>query len=181
MITWDYIYDYFGIRDFIYFISSSSIQHTLLPVKVVFIFFTVFFFCAVIWFYINSSYIQYKFLQDLTEFFSKEAYGLRKITKSWKKIKKRIESGSESELKLAIVEADDFLYQNLQDMGYEGETFEKLVNNAGKKILNNFEEILEAHRIRNSIVYDPDFKIDLEKAKKILSIYENTIKNIAIA
>ncbi len=180
MIIWDQIYNYFGIRDFIYFISSPIIQDALFPIKIVFIFFTVFFFCAVMYFYINSSYIQYQFLQDVIEFFSKETYGLRKVTKSWKKIKKRMEMGSESELKLATIEADDFLYQILQDMGYQGETFEESIQDASKKILFNLQDILEAHTIRNSIVYEPDYKLDLEKAKKILSIYENTIKNIAI-
>jgi hypothetical protein len=181
LINWDSIYNYFGIKDFIYFISSPSIQDTLFPLKVVFIFFTAFFFCAVIWFYVNSSYIQYKFLQDVTEFLSKETYGLRKVTKSWKKIKKRVESGSESELKLAIIEADDFLYENLQDMGYVGDSFEEIIDNASKKVLPNYQEVLDAHAIRNAIVYQPDYTLDTENAKRILSIYENTIKNLALA
>ncbi len=180
LFHWDDVYNYFKIKDFIYFISSPSIQVTLFPMKIVFIFFTIFFFCAVIWLYINSSYIQYKFLQDVTEFLSHETYGLRKITKSWKKIKKRTESGSESELKLAVIEADDFLYETLQDMGYQGETFEKILKDAGGKILNSFDEILEAHNVRNSIVYEPNYKLEPDTAKKILSIYENTIKNVSV-
>src|SRR3989344_3110450 len=109
MLTWDQLYNYLGVQEFIYFISSPSIQETLFPVKIVFIFFTAVFFCAVIWLYVNSSYIQYQFLQDTAEFFSQDAYGLGKINKSWKKIKKRLESDAESELKLAVIEADDFL------------------------------------------------------------------------
>ncbi|MFI5205914.1 MAG: hypothetical protein ACHQVK_03155, partial [Candidatus Paceibacterales bacterium] len=106
LINWDQIYNYLGVKDFVYFISSPSIQDALFPIKIVFIFFTAFFFCAVIWFYVNSSYIQYKFLQDTTEFLSKETYGLRKVTKNWRKIKKRAESGTDSDIKLAIIEAD---------------------------------------------------------------------------
>lgn len=176
---WDDVYNYFGIKDFIYFISSPSIQDVLFPIKIVFIFFTVFFFSAVIWFYINSSYIQFKFLQDVTEFLSRETYGLRKITKSWKKIKKRLESNSESEWKLAVIEADDFLYETLQDAGYQGETFAKLLKNTEQKIPNT-EELKEAHTIRNSIVYESDYKLNLEQAKKTLSVYEGVIKSIAI-
>ena len=179
--SWDAIYDFFGIKDFIYFISSPTIQDTLFPVKIVFIFFTAFFFCAVIWFYVNSSYIQYKFLQDATEFLSHESYGLRKVTKTWKKIKKRVESGSESELKLAIIEADDFLYETLQDMDYMGSTFEEMVEAAAKKNLPNVEDILQAHETRNAIVYESDYKLDAEKAKKMLAIYESAIKNVAIS
>ena len=180
-ITWENVYDFFGVRDFIYFISAPGIQETLFPIKLVFIFFTMFFFCAVIWFYVNSSYIQYKFLQDVTEFFSKETYGLRKINKNWRRIKKRIEAGGEAELKLAIIEADDFLYQNLQDAGYQGVTFEELVADAAKKSLPNAKEILEAHVARNAIVYDPSFKITFERASRVLSVYESTIKSLAIS
>lgn len=179
-MTWEYIYNLFGIKDFIYFISFPNLQDILFPVKLVFIFFTAFFFCAVIYFYINSSYIKYQFLQDVAEFFSWQSYGLRNINKRWKKIVQKTESGFESEYKLAIIEADDFLYQTLEDRGYNGETFEELVNSAGKKISPDFKDILEAHNIRNSIIYNSDYKLDLEKARKILSDYENAIKNISV-
>lgn len=177
---WDDVYNSLGIKDFIYFISSPSIQETLFPAKVVFIFFTVFFFCAVIYFYINSSYIHYHFLQSFTDFISLQSFGVREINKRWKKIIKKTESGKESEYKLAIIEADDFLRQILEEKGTEEETFEELVN-ISKKIIPNFEDILSAHSIRNSIVYDSDYGLDLEKAKKILSYYENAIKNISVS
>ncbi len=179
LINWDQIYNYVGIRDFIYFISSPAIQDAVFPVKLVFIFFTAFFFCAVIWFYVNSSYIQYKFLQDTMEFFSKESYGLKKISNDLKKIKKRAESGSVPDLKLAIIEMDDFLYQKLQDLDYEGDTFEQIAQAASTRVLPNVEEVIDAHVVRNAIVYEPDFVLDPERGKQILSLYETAIKNVA--
>ena len=180
MISWDYIYDYLGIKDFVYFISSPIIQEQLFPVKLVFIFFSVFFLCAVIWFYFNSSYIQYHFGQDVVEFFSAETYGLRKIDKSWKKIKRRLDSSSESEWKLAVIEADDFLYETMQDQEFGGDTFEDLVKSAGKKIPGGIDGVLEAHKVRNDIVYNPDYKINAETAQNMLLMYENAIKNIVL-
>lgn len=179
-VDWEYIYNILGIRDFIYFISSPAIQDALLPIKIVFILFTVFFFCAVIYFYVNSSYIQYKFLQDTTEFLSSQTYGLRKVNQNWKRIKKRLDTSNESELRLAIIEADDFLYETLQDMDYIGSTFEELVSDASKRALHNSQDVLSAHAVRNFIVYEPDRKLDLDEAKKILSVYENAIKNVSI-
>ena len=44
MVTWEQLYDLLGVREFIYFISSPSIQDQLFGVKLVFIFFAVFFF-----------------------------------------------------------------------------------------------------------------------------------------
>ena len=175
-MDWETIYNFFGIKDFIYFISSPGIQDMLFPIKLVFILFTAFFLCAVIYFYINSSYLKYQFLQDVTEFFSWRAYGLREIDKRLKKIIKKAELGSETEYKLAIIEADDFLRQVLEEADYKGETFEELVNGAGRKILPNIEDILEAHNIRNSMIHDVNYKLDLKIAKKVLSDYEKAIK-----
>ncbi|MBI1866170.1 MAG: hypothetical protein HY005_02900 [Candidatus Staskawiczbacteria bacterium] len=177
-MTWESVYNLLRIKDFIYFVSSPVLQDALFPVKLVFVFFTMFFLSAVVYFMLNSTYLKYKFLEDVTEFISYQAYGLREIANRWKKIQKRTESGAESEYKLALIEADDFLNEMLEDRGFAGKNFEELVNNAGKIILPNIEEVLAAHEIRNSIVYNPDYKIDLDKVKKILAIYEATTKNI---
>lgn len=177
-VTWEQIYDFFGIRDFIYFISSSQLQEALFPIKLIFIFFAVFFLAAVIYFYINSSYIQYKFLQDLVEFFSWQPLGLAQINKRWRKIMKEVEGGGEKEYKLAILQADDFLYKILEDKGYQGETFEELIKSAGRQIAPSPAEILAAHNIRSSIVYDSEYKLDLPTAKRILDNYEKAVKNL---
>lgn len=181
MLSWDQLYSLIGIKDFIYFISSPSIQDAVFPVKLVFIFFTAFFFCAVMWFYVNSSYIQYKFLQDTSEFLSHETYGLRKVNRNFKKILKRLDAGTESESKLAIIEADDYLTGLLDQMGYKGDTFEELIANAQKKLLDQSEQILKAHEIRNAIVYDLEYAMDFATAKKLILVYENAIKSIMVA
>ncbi len=180
MITWDSIYNLLGIKNFIYFITSPGVQDMLFPMKLVFVAFAVFFFCAVMYFYINSSYVQYQFLQDIVEFFSWQPYGIREINKRWKKIMTKVDSGAESDYNLAIIEADDFLQQILDEKGYEGKTFEELINNAGRNILPNFQEILGFHNVRNSIVHNPNYKLELEEAKKILSVLEKAIKNASI-
>lgn len=180
MWTWQSIYSFLGITDFMNFISNPAIQDTLFPIKLVFILFTVFFFCAVIYFYVNSSYIQYQFLQDVTEFFSWQAYGLRSIDKQWKSIMKKTESGNEKDFKLAVIEADDFLNATLDERGFKGETLEELLGGAVKRMLPNFQEILDAHKIRDSIVFDPDYKLDIESAKRMLANYESAIKNLSV-
>lgn len=180
-MSWEQLYDLLGIREFIYFISSPIIQEKLFAVKLVFIFFALFFLVAVIYFYINSTYLQYQFLQDAVEFFSWQPYGLRGINKRWKSIMKKTETGNESDYKLAVIEADDFLYQVLEERGYEGETFEELVNQAGKKALPNISDILRAHETRNLVVYNQDYNLSRDLAVKILADYEISIKNIAVS
>ncbi len=165
----------------IYFISSSQIQDMLFPVKLVFVAFAMFFLAFVIYFMINSSWLQYKFLEDVSEFFLWQAYGQREMSNQWKKIKKRIESGAESDYKLAIIDADDLLVEVLDNRGYEGKDFEESIKKAGRLIMPSPEEALRAHEVRNSIVYNTDFQLSADLAKKILSIYELAVNSIGIS
>jgi len=180
-MDWESMYNFFGIKDFIYFISSSQIQDMLFPVKLVFVFCAMFFLVFVIYFMINSSWLQYKFLEDVTEFFSWQAYGQREMSKQWERIKKRIESGAESDYKLAIIDADDFLAEVLDKRGYDGETIEENIQKAGKMIEPILKDVLGAHEIRNSIVYDQDYKLSADEAKRVLGVYESAVNSIGLA
>lgn len=180
-MTWEALYNFFGIKDFIYYISSPQLQDMLFPVKLVFAMFAMFFLVMVIYFMINSSWLQYKFLEDVSEFFSWQAYGQREMSKQWNKIKKRAETGIEADYKLAIIDADDFFAEVLDNGGYEGKDFKEAVTKTGKLIAPILDDILKAHDLRNSIVYDPDYKISAEQAKKILDTYESAINSIGMA
>jgi hypothetical protein len=180
-MTWDALYNFFGVKDFIYFISSSQIQDTLFPVKLVFVFLAMFFLVFVVYFMMNSSWLQYKFLEDVTEFFSWQAYGQREMQKQWNKIKERTKSGTESDYKLAIIDADDFLLEVLDNRGYDGKDFEEIISKAGRLVASMLEDALKAHETRNSVVYDPNFKLTTDQAKKTLDIYEAVIKEIGIS
>ncbi len=175
------IFNFSEIKEFIYFVSSPEIQGILLPVKVVFIFFSLFFLAAVIYFMFNSTWMRYKFLEDTFEFFSWKSYGTKQIEKTWAKIKSRIDSGIESELKLAIIEADDFLTGILDERGYEEGDFQEKIKNAANSSTLNLPQIIWAHETRNSVVYNPDFKISKEDAIKVLQTYKNAIDSMGSA
>ncbi len=179
-MSWEDLYNLLGVKDFIYFISSPELQDMLFPVKLVFVAFAMFFLAAVIYFMINSSWMQYKFLEDVTEFFSWQSYGLRQISKRWDRIKKRTEVDSESEYKLAIIEADDFLNEVLEDAGFEGKDFQEVIKKADRLVAPILSEIMSAHEVRNSIVYNPDYRLDTEQAKKMLRIYESAVNTIGL-
>ncbi len=168
------------MREIISFISSAELQQKLFPVKVVFLFFTAVFFVAIIYFLVVSSYIKENFWYDIVEFLSWKPYGFIKIMKRWDEIKSRIEEETESEYKLAIIEADDFLNEILEKKGYKGEDFESRIEKVGKDQPLNKKEVRAAHEIRNSVVYDPDFKLDLEKAKKIIGMYERALRDLGM-
>jgi len=179
-MTWETLYDFLHIKEFIYFISSPALQDALFPVKIVFIFCSAFFFVFVIHFMLNSSWLQYKFLEDMIDFFSWKSYGQRQMQKQWDRIKKRVESGAESDYKLAIIDADDFLVEVLDNRGFEGKDFLETINKAGRLIAPILNDVIRAHETRNSIVYNPDFKLSADEAKKMLATYESAAINIGL-
>ena len=181
MLSWDSVYNFFGIKDFIYFISSPQLQDALFPVKLIFVAFAMFFLAFVVYFMLNSSWLQYKFLEDVTEFFSWQAYGARQISKQWNRIKKRIETGAEADYKLAIIDSEDFLNEVLEKAGYEGKNFEESVQKSGKLLSSLYNDLMRAHEVRNSIVYAPDFKLSADQAKKALADYESAINAVGLS
>lgn len=131
---------------------------------------------GVIYFLINTTYLRYRILQDLVEFFTYKPYGVRKLGKTWMKIMGRLETMNESEYKLAIIEADDLLDDILRRMGYVGSNLEERLSRLTAATLPNIAEVFQAHVIRNSIVHDPDFHLTLDQARKTLGIFEQALQ-----
>jgi len=116
--------------------------------------------------------------QDVTEFFTFKAYGTRKTFKKWNKIKGKLELPSESEHKLAIIEAESLLDDILKRIGFPGQTVGERLKQITPVQLSNIEEIWEAHKIRNNIVHDPDYRLSQEETKKALEIYERALMHL---
>jgi len=120
-------------------------------------------------------------LWDLKEFLTYRPYGLKKETKAWAKIKKKLETGDESEYKSAVIEADSLLNKSLRNLQIGLETLEEsLRKRVGPDTISNIEKVKEAHQIRNNIVSDPDFKLSLDLAKELLEIYEKALKDLSM-
>ena len=120
-------------------------------------------------------------MEDVTEFFAWQAYGQKQLQKQWNRIKKRAEPGAESDYKLAIIDADDLLAEVLDSGGYEGKDFEETINKAARMISPILDDVIKAHQVRNSIVYNPDYKLAVDQAKKALDTYESAINSIGMA
>jgi len=128
----------------------------------------------------KSTWLRYRLWEDMLEFLTYRPYGIKKIAKIWSKIKGRLEAGSESEYKLAVIEADSMLNGILARMGYKGEGLGDRLKQLTTDILPNVEETREAHKIRNNIVYDPDYKLTLDQAQKVLKIYEQALQDLQV-
>ena len=123
----------------------------------------------------KTSWMQYAFMEDFFQFFAYKPYGLKKSNKNWLKIVKRLESNEESEYKLAIIEADSMLNTVFKKAEYSGDTLEEKVKKISPVVLSNKEEIINAHKARNDIVFDPNYRLDLKEARDLLEVYRSAL------
>jgi hypothetical protein len=105
-------------------------------------------------------------------------YGSSKYAKEWKKIMKKMDTGIESEYKLAIIEADTLLDDMLKFMGYTEETTEKKVEKLTSIDISNINELREVRKVRNFVIQDPDYKLTEDKAREVLKVYEDSFKSL---
>ena len=104
----------------------------------------------------------------------------RRSVKAWKQIKKRFDIGDDSNLKLAIIEADKILDELLKISGYQGETMADRLKQLTTAQLSNINEIWEVHKLRNSIVHEPNFQISRGEAWNAIEIYKKAFKEFGL-
>lgn len=132
----------------------------------------------IIWVIWKFSWKQFVFLYDATEFFTYRAYGTGSLGNRWKNVLSRLETASEEEYKLAVIEADTMLDAALQRMGFAGETLADRLGKVNVAVVPNLPEVREANRIRNNIVHDPSYRLTLNEARRMIEIYQATFQNL---
>ncbi len=162
------------------FLTSAEIQEKLLPVRIAFLVISGIFLGIIVFILLTSHYLQWLFIQDMWEFITYRPFGAKRITRRWRKILKRLETETESEYKLAVIEADDLLDSSLKRMGYAGQNLEERLDKLTSATLPNIEAVKKAHQTRNDIVHDPDYRLSLEEVKKTLDIYDQAFRSLQI-
>jgi len=168
------------IKNIISFLVSPEIQHRLLWVQFAFLLVSLILLVAIIILILKSHYYQWMFLQNLWELFTFRPYGAKKITKAWNKIIKRLEAGSEPELKMAIIEADDLLDACLKRMGFIGQSLEEKLSKLTSATVSNLDEVYAANKVRNNIVHNPDYRLSQDEAKASLEAYQRAFNSLQI-
>lgn len=164
-------------QDTLKFLSAPS-GTGFFVVRIFFIVVGLLLLAAVLYFLRKTTFLKFLILWDLVEFLTYRPYGVKSMRKFWDKIVQRLETGDVSEYKLAILEADDLVDSILKKMGYGGNNLEERLSLLSPVILPNIKAVEQAHRLRNSIVHDPDYHITLDEAKKTLEIYEKALRDL---
>ena len=101
-----------------------------------------------------------------------------KTRKRWETILARLESREESNYKLAVIEADKLFDDILKRIGYRGETMGDRLKQMSAEQISNIDEIWRAHKVRNNLVHDVEFKLNQEQARKTVETLEKALKEM---
>jgi len=168
------------INTIISFLTSEEIQQKLFAVRLGFFVLAGVLVGIIVYVLLTSHYLQWLFANNTWEFFTFRHFGTRRITRIWHKILKRLETGLESEYKLAVIEADNMLDNSLKKMGYAGKGLEEKLEKLTSATLPNIEDVHQAHQMRNNIVHDPNYHLALEEARSTLDIYAKAFSSLQI-
>ncbi|MDO8663779.1 MAG: hypothetical protein Q7K28_03010 [Candidatus Wildermuthbacteria bacterium] len=167
-----------NVNDIIQFILSPPNSFWLVSLKIVFIALSAFLLGVIIFGLTNTLWFKKLILWDLQEFFTFRPFGVRHVVGDWLKIKARMDTGIESEYKLAVIEADAMLDDTLKRMGFGGESLGERLERLTIASLPNLEEIKAIHNVRNNIVHDPDYRLSLEEARRVIAVFEKSLTDL---
>lgn len=85
---------------------------------------------------------------------AKDAEEASRENPRWKYVLRMVESDSESDWRLAIIEADSMMDEVLKDRGYSGDTLGDRLKNARSDAFMNIDNAWEAHNLRNKIAHE---------------------------
>ena len=96
----------------------------------------------------------------------------------WDEIEKHINSIREAEWKFAVIEADKLVDELLKGAGFHGDTMGDRLMNIQPGQLTTLQGLWEAHKIRNRLVHDVNYFLRYTEAKRAVSLYEKTLKEL---
>jgi hypothetical protein len=160
------------------FFSSSVLGDIIFVLRIIFIVVSLAMFGFIVWALIKTTWLRRYILWDAQEFLTYHPYGVKKLYKSWQKIKVRLESGLESEYKLAVMEADSLLDEVLKNLGIAGDTLGEKLEKVTEATLPNLSQLAEIRKVRNNIVHDPGYRLSLDEARSAIDVYEKSLTDL---
>lgn len=159
---------------------SAELQEKLYPLKVVFIIISVVLTIYIFYILRHTTWWAAMFSRSIEEFRKYKAAGGTALAARWRRVAKRAERGTSSEMKLAILEADKMLDDVLKRLGFLGETVEERLKSVPQDYITNREALLKAHILRNDIVHDPNYNLSPSQVKEAIEAYETALKELEI-
>ena len=119
-----------------------------------------------------------KSLELVSERVTSSVPSKKAISKEWQSVLDKMEKEDTDSHRLAVIEADKILDDLLKKIGYVGGDMGERLKQITPVQLSNIDEVWEAHRVRNRIVHEPDFKLTRMQAKRAIEIYQKALEDL---
>jgi len=168
-----------------FFTTSAFVAKVFYFLKIILMVYTVILIVAIILVVINArpKKMIKEVQEDIESILAKEgkaAKGFAPGGDRWTEILKMVEAGEESSWRLAVIEADKFFDEIMRRLGYSGENFGDRLKQMHPTEVSNLNDIWDAHRIRNSLSHDVNFKLSREEARKAVGAYGTAMKDLDV-
>lgn len=100
--------------------------------------------------------------------------------KTWSRVQEHFYKGDENDLKIAVIEADKLLDEALREAGVRGTNPGERLKNIKKGQVPNLDAVWQAHRLRNQIAHEPNFRLKRDLAERTITVYEETLKSLGL-
>jgi len=172
------------VSDSISFILSSELQEKFFLLKIISFFVCFFLIIFIVFLLRKTSYSRWHHGDDLKEFFGFKPGDFKKsrgyYVSYWKKLIKKLETGSELDYRLVVIKADHLLDYVLKEKGYEGKSLEDKLRQIEPAKISNLDLLWEVRKVCDKILHEPTYKLDLGEAKRILAVYKKTFQDLGI-
>ena len=122
--------------------------------------------------------VQKGLMAKAVEVAEKSPEAQKKAFENWRKILEKGRSVDENERKFALIEADTLIEKILGLSGYDGENLGAKLKLVEKGDIESLDDIWEAHKIRNRIAHEANFKLSSEDVELALSRFERALKEL---
>ena len=162
--------------DFINFLIRYDYSRIIYWLKILAAFSSALFVCGIAY----SVYKTNKILKAMRVFDEPESVPVdkNKNLEEWQKISAKGSSESENDRKLALIAADSLIEKILALAGYSGENLGERLKNIESSDLDSLQDLWEAHKIRNRIAHEADYKLSREEALRALALYEKAFREL---
>ncbi len=93
------------------------------------------------------------------------------MEEKWRQVKKNIQSNNEKLNKKAVIDAGDMVYEIFKKIGYEGDTLGEQLKDVKSEHFLDVEKLQKSNIIRNQIIKDPMYNLDLATAQDIIKTF----------
>jgi hypothetical protein len=136
-------------------------------------------FAAAIYFAIESGWFKVR-VDRFRNVILQSNMSKKEAQESWRRIETHFYHGGESDLKVAILEADKLLNNALRDAGMMGIQLGDRLKKANESQIPNLNDLWQAHKLRNQIAHESNFVLKRDLAERALDIYEAALKNLGV-